>query len=331
MPKKYPLEFKKQAIRRYKKGESIPALCQELHISQSTFYHWRNQYRSIQTSAHTYTPAEFDVLVRRLQKAEHKLSIIQLSGYLSKVPLQDKLATLEHFHNEMSDLYSVHELCEALNVSRGTFYNHIFRRADRSKYESEKAQLMLKVKQIFDDSEQRYGADKIHTVLAENGLRISTKRVLSIMQELGLHSIRADAKKVYKNQMRKKQNLLHRKFTTDHPNQVWVSDITYFKIKNAWVYLCAIIDLFSRKVVGYRVSHAASTRLVTATFRNAYEERSNPKNLTFHSDRGGQYISAAFSKLLQQYNVKQSFSASGTPLDNSLAAIMYWREMRKPL
>ena len=109
------------------------------HVSQSTFYHWRNQYRSIQTSAHTYTPAEFDILVRRLQKAEHKLSIIQLSGYLSKVPLQDKLATLEHFHNEMSDLYSVHELCEALNVSRGTFYNHIFRRADRSKYESEKA------------------------------------------------------------------------------------------------------------------------------------------------------------------------------------------------
>ena len=118
MPKKYPLEFKKQAIRRYEKGESIPALCQELHISQSTFYHWRNQYRSIQTSAHTYTPAEFDVLVRRLQKAQHKLSIIQLSGYLSKVPLQDKLATLEHFHNEMSDLYSVHELCEALNVKQ---------------------------------------------------------------------------------------------------------------------------------------------------------------------------------------------------------------------
>ena len=139
MPKKYPLEFKKQAIRRYEKGESIPALCQELHISQSTFYHWRKQYHSIQASAHTYTPAEFDGLVRRLQKAEHKLSIIQLSGYLYKVPLQDKLATLEHFHNEMSDLYSVHELCEALDVSRGTFYNHIFRRADRSKYESEKA------------------------------------------------------------------------------------------------------------------------------------------------------------------------------------------------
>lgn len=98
----------------------------------------------------------------------------------------------------MADLYSVHELCEALDVSRGTFYNHIFRRVDRSKYEEEKTQLMLKVKQIFDDSEQRYGADKIRAVLAENGLRISAKRVLSIMHELGLYSIRTDAKKLYK-------------------------------------------------------------------------------------------------------------------------------------
>lgn len=324
MPKKYPLEFKKQAIRRYEKGESIPALCQELHISQSTFYHWRNQYRSIQTSAHTYTPAEFDVLVRRLQKAEHKLSIIQLSGYLSKVPLQDKLATLEHFHNEMSDLYSVHELCEALDVSRGTFYNHIFRRVDRSKYEEEKTQLMLKVKQIFDDSEQRYGADKIRAVLAENGLRISAKRVLSIMHELGLYSIRTDAKKLYKTQQqRKKQNLLNREFNADHPNQIWVSDITYFRIKDSWMYLCAIIDLFSRRVVGYRISRTASTQLVTTTFRDAYAKRGNPKNLTFHSDRGGQYISDALSKLLQQFGVKQSFSATARPHDNAVAEAFF--------
>ena len=319
MPIKYPTEFKVKAIRRYEKGESIKELCKELNISQSTLYHWRKQYCSIQTDTRTYTPAEFDAISRRLRKVEHELEVIRLSGYIARIPLQDKLATLEHLHNEMADLYSVHELCEALDVSRGTFYNHIFRRVDRSKYEEEKTQLMLKVKQIFDDSEQRYGADKIRAVLAESGLRISTKRISSIMQELGLHSIRTDAKKVYKNQMRKKQNLLRRKFTADHPNQVWVSDITYFKIKNAWVYLCAIIDLFSRKVVGYRVSRAASTRLVTTTFRNAYEERGNPQNLTFHSDRGGQYISAAFSKLLQQYGVKQSFSASGAPLDNAVA------------
>ena len=159
MPKKYPDEFKVKAIRRYEKGESIQSLCQELHISQSTLYHWRREYCSIQTATHTYTPKEFDSITRRLQKAEHKLEMIQLSGYLSKVPLQDRIATLEHLHTEFTKVYSVHELCEALDVARGTFYNHIFRRADRSKYESEQAQLALKVKQIFDDSEQRYGKD----------------------------------------------------------------------------------------------------------------------------------------------------------------------------
>ena len=94
MPKKYPDEFKVKAIRRYEKGESIQSLCQELHISQSTLYHWRREYCSIQTATHTYTPKEFDSITRRLQKAEHKLEIIQLSGYLSKVPLQDRIATL---------------------------------------------------------------------------------------------------------------------------------------------------------------------------------------------------------------------------------------------
>ena len=323
MPKKYPDEFKVKAIRRYEKGESIQSLCQELHISQSTLYHWRREYCSIQTATHTYTPKEFDSITRRLQKAEHKLEIIQLSGYLSKVPLQDRIATLEHLHTEFTKVYSVHELCEALAVARGTFYNHIFRRADRSKYESEQAQLALKVKQIFDDSEQRYGAEKIRTILISNGLHVSKKHISAIMQELGLHSVRTDAKKLYKAQQRKKQDLLNREFRVDHPNHIWVSDITYFKIKGSWLYLCVIIDLFSRKVIAHRISRSASTRLVTTTFRAAYAERGMPKNLTFHSDRGGQYISDAFSKLLQQFGVKQSFSATARPHDNAVAEAFF--------
>lgn len=78
---------------------------------------------------------------------------------------------------------------------------------------------MLKIKQIFDDSEQRYGANKIRTVLVKNGMHVSTKRVSAIMRELGLYSIRTDAKKLYKTQQqRKKQNLLNREFNADHPN-----------------------------------------------------------------------------------------------------------------
>ena len=110
------------------------------------------------------------------------------------------------------------------------------------------------------------------------------------MLELGLQNACTDAKKFYgKLQQRKNRNLLQH-VTADCPNQVWFSDITYFKIKNMRVYLWAIIDLFSCGGVRCRVSHSASTRLVTTTFRKAHAERGNPTKRTFHSDSAAKYI-----------------------------------------
>ena len=324
MPITYPIELKVKTIRRYEKGESIKALSQELHISQSTLYQWRKEYCSIEMPNRTYTPAEFDAMARRLKKLEHYMEIIHHSGYLSSVPLQKKLATLEELYNRPDNPYSVHELCDALGVARGTFYNHIFRRAERSKYEKEQTQLRLKVKQAFDDSEQRFGAEKIRIVLADGGIHVSKKRILAIMQEMGLSSVRIDAKKQFKRkQQYEKQNLLKREFSAGHPNQIWVSDITYFKVKSYWVYLCIILDLYSRKIVGWRVSRNMSTNLVTATFKAAFQERGQPQNLTFHSDRGKQYMSKTLTSLFQKYGVKQSFSATARPLDNAVAETFF--------
>lgn len=293
-------------------------------ISQSTLYQWRKEYCSIEMPNRTYTPAEFDAMARRLKKLEHYMEIIHHSGYLSSVPLQKKLATLEELYNRPDNPYSVHELCDALGVARGTFYNHIFRRAERSKYEKEQTQLRLKVKQAFDDSEQRFGAEKIRIVLADGGIHVSKKRILAIMQEMGLSSVRIDAKRQFKRkQQYEKQNLLKREFAAGHPNQIWVSDITYFKIKSYWVYLCIILDLYSRKIVGWRVSRNMSTNLVTATFKAAFQERGQPQNLTFHSDRGKQYMSKAVTGLFQKYGVKQSFSATARPLDNAVAETFF--------
>lgn len=216
--------------------------------------------------------------------------------------------------------FSVHELCEALDVARGTFYNHIFRRADRTKYEREQEDLMQKVQRIFDDSSQRFGTEKIRVTLAACGIRVSTRRITAIMQELDLHSVRPEAKKDFKKrQQARKQNLLKRDFFAACPNQVWVSDITYFRVNGYWLYFCAILDLCSRRVVGFRISRNASTNLVTSAFRKAYQDRGQPKNLTFHSDRGAQYTSGAFTALLQKCGVRQSFSASGRPHDNAVA------------
>lgn len=180
MPIEYPLDLKKQIIQRYRDGETIRDLSQEFNIAQSTIYQWRKAYSNIQTTHITYTPREVELLSRRALKLEHELEIIRLSGHLKEVPLQERLATLEKIY-EQTKQYSVHELCDALEVARGTFYNHIFRRADRTKYHEVQAMLMLKVQQIFDDSGQRFGADKIRAVLLESGVKTSKKRILAIM------------------------------------------------------------------------------------------------------------------------------------------------------
>ena len=141
MPTAYPADFKQKVIKRYQNGETIKSLSHELHIAQGTLYRWRKEYCSIQGINRTYTPKEFDAISRRLTKLEHEMEIIRLSQYITSVPLQKRLSILESLYHQSDNAYSVYELCEALDVARGTFYNHIFRRADRSQRDQEQAQL----------------------------------------------------------------------------------------------------------------------------------------------------------------------------------------------
>ena len=257
--------------------------------------------------------------MKHVIKLEETLEVIRASGCISAVPLGDRLAFLEKLYRSEVK-YSVHTICEAMDVARGTFYNHIFRRADRTAKLEEETKLMLLIQQIFNDSGQRFGAGKIRVKLLEVGVHMSTKRISTLMRRLDLHSVRPDAKEQWlKTQAQERKNILERNFTAERPNQFWVSDITCFKICGKYLYLCAILDLFSRRVIGYRVSENASTQLVTATFKSAFVEREKPKDLTFHSDRGKQYTSKAFTKLLRSNGVTQSFSASGSPHDNAVA------------
>ena len=112
-------------------------------------------------------------------------------------------------------------------------------------------------------------------------------------------------------------------FTAERPNQIWVSDFTYFKLKGKWLFFCIVLDLYSRKIIGYQISRNASTNLVTSAFKKAFAARGEPTNLIFHSDRGKQYTSAAFTALLKKCDIKQSFSASGKPHDNAVSETFF--------
>lgn len=318
MPKQYPSEFRQEVILLHKNGMAIKSIARKHNIAPSTVYRW---LKSNPTGSNDMP--NYKTLSKQKERQDRIIEIIRLSGIIDDVPLRDRLEMLELLYDQYKQ-YNVHELCEALNVARGTFYNHIFRRADRSKYLEEQQSLMLQVQRIFDDSQQRFGAEKIRNILAENDIHVGKKRIREIMQELGLESIRQNAKKDYKKRQEyQRKNLLNRNFAASCQNKVWVSDITYFKIKDYAVYLCVIIDLFSRKVVGYRVSKKSSTHLVTSTFRAAFQNRGTPTDLTFHSDRGSQYVSGAFCTLLKKCDVKQSFSKAGCPYDNAVAETFF--------
>lgn len=317
MPKRYSKEYKQKVIQACQEGVPIHEVGQSNGIAISTIYRWIRE-------AETEIPIpNYSALFHKKERLEHMLDVIRSSGLIDEVPLHRRLDILETLHAQHEE-YNVHELCEALNVARGTFYNHIFRRADRTQYMEDQRALMLQVQQIFDDSQQRFGAEKIRVILSENGVHVGKKRIRDIMQELGLESIRENAKRDYKKRQEyRRKNLLNQNFTANRQNEVWVSDITYFKVKDYGLYLCVIIDLFSRKVVGYRVSRKCSTQLVSATFRKAFKERGNPSSLTFHSDRGSQYVSGTFQTLLTKCEVAQSFSKSACPHDNAVAETFF--------
>lgn len=269
-----------------------------------------------------FTPNDYLKLTKHSAKADHILEIIRLSCCISKVPLRKRLETLEIIHNSHTE-YSVHELCEALEVDRGTFYNHIFRRRD-TKWKDEQEHLYLRiVRQIYDDSNQRYGADRIRAEMRSQGISISKQHVLELMRELNIESMGNGAKKVYNKKMNEAVNRVRRAFSVDKPNMVWVSDITYFKFCGKGVYICVIIDLFSRMVVGHTISENQSKQIVSSAMKKAIEERKPALGLIFHTDRGTQYTSNSFVKLLEKNGIVQSLSDPGQPHDNAVAEAFF--------
>ena len=236
MPKQYPQEFKSQVLSAYQSGMPVDNVCQEYRILQATLYRWIKECKST-GGKDPQNSTNYSTVERQKNRLEHILQIVRLSNIIDDVTLQNRLEILANLH-EQYEQFNVHELCEALNVSRGTFYNHIFRKADRSKYLKEQQELMLQVQGIFNDSKQRFGAEKIRVVLSENNIRVSKRRIRNIMNELGLVSIRENAKKGYqKRQEYQRRNYLKQNFSAERSNEIWVSDITYFKIKDYAIYL----------------------------------------------------------------------------------------------
>ncbi len=216
--------------------------------------------------------------------------------------------------------FPVTKLCEVLSVSPQGFY--AWRRRDPSARATDTVKLVAEIRAIFDESRSRYGAPRVHAELAARGRRVSLNRVARLMRELGL---RARRKRRFvpttdsKHAMPIAPNELAREFETDAPNKVWVTDITYVWTWEGWLYLAAILDLYSRRVVGWAMSQSLSRDIALDALDMALRTRAPPVGLMHHSDRGCQYASADYQAALAARGIRCSMSRKGNCWDNAVA------------
>lgn len=292
-----------------------------LGISKSTYYGWKAAAeigRGLRLPTEN-SPRNFYLVSQALKHQKTINKILSLAPCSAQAPLSERLAIIDALHDTRN--FSVHALCDALDVKRGTYYNYAKRgkvRTGEIWYMQRKGELEKAVERVFTESKQRFGAQKIVDALKAEGIATTRKYVLRIMRDLGLHCIRQSAKAIYERLRAERINIVARQFSVGKPNSVWVGDITYFRLKGRTFYICAIMDLYSRLIIAYRISTSNSTRLTKATMSDALVLRQPAAGLVFHSDQGANYTARAYHELLVKHGIRQSFSASGRPQDNAV-------------
>ena len=211
-------------------------------------------------------------------------------------------------------------ICRVLQVSTSGFY--AWRKREPSERERRKQSLTANVTAVHEASKKRYGSPRVTRVLRKNGERVAERTVAKIMQENGLIARKKRRFKVTtdsKHTKRIADNLLRRDFTASEPNRVWVTDVTAVWTLVGWVYLAAIIDLFSRRVVGWAMSESNDTGLALLALDRAIALRNPRAGLVHHSDRGSPYGSDKYIARLDSVCIVRSMSGKGDCWDNAVA------------
>ena len=223
------------------------------------------------------------------------------------------------FMKDKSKEFSIEKMAEVFELSINGYYSYIKRKPSRR--ERENNHLTDLVIRTYREGRSMYGSPRIHGRLKRLGVNCSRKRVAKLMKNQGLSAkMRKSWEKTTKQGKREAaKNLVCQEFRVDTPNHTWVSDITYIKTKEGWLYLTAIIDLFSRKVVGMSMGERLETALIERALDQALYQRAPLEGLIHHSDRGCQYTSEEFGKMAKSHGILLSMSGTGNCYDNAVA------------
>lgn len=217
--------------------------------------------------------------------------------------------------------HAVTTLCRVLQVNRSTYYK--FRNRKDSHRAVENRALRAKILALYIKSDKRLGTPKMTKCLAqEYRIHISCGRVYRLMKTMNLPKMSTVKPPKQKARFNAEggicRNLLQQQFKPEKPNMAWVCDFTYLRAGGRFYYLCAVMDLFSRRIIAFRLSARINTDLAIATLEDAIRARGGASGVMFHTDRGSQFTAKRFRQFLDQHNMIQSFSAKGYPYDNAV-------------
>jgi transposase InsO family protein len=220
-------------------------------------------------------------------------------------------------------------MCQVLDVSENGYYN--WRKRGKSQRKRDDEQLAERIEDAYHINRGHYGSPRIHAELKGLGIHCGRKRVARLMRAQQLSARKPKRKPRTTNSQHGfplAPNLLEQDFTADAPNKKWVSDFTYLETREGWLYLAGVLDVYSRKIVGWSMSEQHDTSLVKTALQMALLQRKPGAGLIHHSDRGSEYASTSYQLLLHEHNIQASMSKKGDCYDNSMIE-SFWATLKK--
>ena len=233
---------------------------------------------------------------------------------------------IKAFVDEHRDRFGVEPICKVLQFAPSAYRRHAARQRNPaliSRRAQRDSELMRHVRRVWDSNMQVYGADKVWKQMHREGIRVARCTVERLMRSMGLQGARRGKgvrTTVPDVNVPCPFDRVNRKFRADQPNQLWVSDFTYVSTWQGWLYVAFIIDVYARRIVGWRVSRSMQTDFVLDALEQAlYDRQPDRDSLIHHSDRGSQYVSIRYTERLAEAGIEPSVGSRGDSYDNALA------------
>ena len=229
------------------------------------------------------------------------------------------------FIDEHRSEHGVEPICKQLPIAPSTYYEHKSCEADPDRISERRKRdqwLEVEIERVWDENQQVYGVRKVWRQLKRENIAAARCTVERLMKRLGIEGVRRGAKcwtTVSDDALDRPADLVNRQFVATRPNQLWVADITFVATWSGFVYVAFVIDVFARRIVGWRVSRTLKTELVLDALEQALWSRTNIEGLIHHSDRGSQYLSIRYSDKLIEAGIDASVGSVGDSYDNALA------------